>query len=342
METDRSLGGQVRGLEKFYPLLPVYVLYVLLFLFGQYTEGMWQAVALCAFYAALGQAFNVFLGMTGYVDFGYVAFMALGAYGMALTVANLYNVAWLGGGMILIGLIAAIVFSSVLSMAVGAIALRLRGAYFAIATIGVNEGFRFLLEGVKLWGGSEGIIISSKLRDAFGTDGASRLSTFWADIFVFLIAALAALITLLYMQSRIGYALTALKEDEDAAKVMGVNTTKFKIIAFITSASLGGLVGASAWTLKLTYVFPAEAFAIHYTVEAIVIVLLGGAGTLMGPVAGGIVYAALKYGLGVTFPGLQLLILAPIIIAIIVLMPEGFIGMLKSRARGTFLERFIV
>jgi len=332
----------VRGLEKYYPLLPVYVMYGLLFLFGHYTEGMWQAVALCAFYAALGQAFNVFLGMTGYVDFGYVAFMALGAYGMALTVANLYDVAWLGSGMILIGLIAAMVFSGLLSMVVGAIALRLRGAYFAIATIGVNEGFRFLLEGIKLWGGSEGIIISSKLRDAFGSDGASRLSTFWADTFVFLTAALAALITLLYMRSRIGYALTALREDEDAAKVMGVNTTKYKIIAFITSASLGGLIGASAWTLKLTYVFPAEAFAIHYTVEAIVIVILGGAGTLMGPVAGGILYAALKYGLGVTFPGLQLLILAPIIIVIIVVMPEGLIGVLKAKVRGTVLQKFIV
>jgi branched-chain amino acid transport system permease protein len=329
-------------LEKFYPLLPVYFLYVVLFLFGQYTKGMWQAVALAAFYAALGQAFNVFLGMTGYVDFGYVAFMAVGAYGMALTVSNLYTVTWLGGGMILVGLLAAAVFSGCLSVAVGAIALRLRGAYFAIATVGVNEGFRFLLEGIKLWGGSEGIVISSKLREAFGTDGASSLSTFWADVFVFLIAAFAAFLTLQYMRSRIGYALAALRADEDAAKVIGVNTTKYKIIAFITSSALGGLIGASAWTLKLTYVFPAEAFAIHYTVEAIVIVILGGAGTLMGPVAGGVLYAALKYGLGVTFPGLQLLILAPIIIAIIVVVPEGIIGVLKAKVRGTALEKFIV
>ena len=332
----------MKGLERFYPLVPVYVLYVLLFLFGHYTAGMWQPVALAAFYAALGQAFNVFLGMTGYVDFGYVAFMALGAYGMALTVANFYDVAWLGAGMIVIGLMAAIVFSGMLSMVVGAIALRLKGAYFAIATIGVNEGFRFLLEGIKLWGGSEGIIISSKLRDAFGSEGASQISTFWADVLVFFIAAFAAFLTLLYMQSRIGYALTALKEDEDAAKSMGIQTTKYKLMAFITSSALAGLIGASAWTLKMTYVFPADAFAIHYTVEAIVIVILGGAGTLMGPVVGGVFYAALKYGLGVTFPGLQLLILAPTIIAVIVLFPEGMIGVLKAKVQGTVLEKFIV
>ena len=329
-------------LEKFFPLIPVYLLYGALFLFGNYAKGMWQPVALCAFYAAVGQAFNVFLGMTGYVDFGYVAFMALGAYGMALTISDFYTIAWLSNWLIPLGLIAAALFSGALSIIVGAIALRLRGAYFAIATIGVNEGFRFLLEGIKLWGGSEGIVISSNLRETFGTEGASQLSTFWADVFVFLIAALAAFLTLLYMRSRVGYALAALRADEDAAKVIGVNTTKYKIIAFITSSALGGLVGATAWTLKLTYVFPAEAFAIHYTVEAIVIVILGGAGTLMGPVAGGILYAALKYGLGVTFPGLQLLILAPIIILIIVTVPEGVVGVLKAKVRNTALEKFIV
>jgi branched-chain amino acid transport system permease protein len=240
------------------------------------------------------------------------------------------------------GLVAAALFSATLSIAVGAIALRLRGAYFAIATVGVNEGFRFLLEGVKLWGGSEGIVISSNLRTAFGSEGASQLSTYWADVLVFLIAALAAMVTLEYMRNRVGYALAALRADEDAAKVIGINTTKYKIIAFITSSVLGGLVGATAWTLKLTYVFPADAFAIHYTVEAIVIVILGGAGTLLGPVAGGVLYAALKYGLGVTFPGLQLLILAPIIIAIIVTVPEGLIGVLKNKVRDTALEKFIV
>lgn len=332
----------MKSLSRYSALAPVYVLYALLYLVGLFVEGMWQPVALLGFYAALGQAFNVFLGMTGYVDFGYVAFMALGAYGMALTVSHLSHLAWLSGALIPVGLVLAGAFSGVLSIAVGLIALRLRGAYFAIATIGVNEGFRYLLEGVKLWGGSEGIIISKNLTAAFGTAGANRVSTFWADNLIFLVAMLAAFLTLQIMQSRMGYALAALREDEDAAKVMGVNTTKYKILAFIISASLGGLIGASAWSLKMTYVFPAEAFSIHYTVEAIVIVLLGGAGTLLGPVVGGLVYAALKYWLAVTFPGLQLLILAPIIIGVIVLFPEGLVGVLKRKTRGTALARYVV
>ena len=106
----------------------------------------------------------------------------------------------------------------------------------------VNEGFRYLITGAWIWGGSEGII-SRDLREVFGVAAAKRLAIFWADTLLFSIAALAAFITLRYMQGKIGYALTALREDEEVAKVMGVNTTKYKIIAFITLAAFAGLIG---------------------------------------------------------------------------------------------------
>jgi len=236
----------------------------------------------------------------------------------------------------------ALLMSTLLSMAVGAVALRLRGAYFAIATIGVNEGFRFLIEGARIWNGSEGLIFTAQLNQILGRETASSLMTFWADIMVLIIAALAAFVTLYYMKSKIGYALTALREDEDAAKVMGINVTKYKIIAFITSACFAGLVGATSWALKTPYVFPPEVFEIHYTIEAIIIVLLGGAGTLLGPVVGGLIYGISKYYLSIFMPGFQLLIFAPVIIIIIVLFPEGVVGMLKRRVKGSVLARFII
>lgn len=327
---------------KYYPLIPVYAAYVVMFLIGKNMTGMWELMAMLAFYCALGQAFNIFLGMTGYVDFGYVAFMGVGTYGMALAITRLVHFKGLGIGLIIIGLCLAMVMSTLLALAVGAVALRLRGAYFAIATIGVNEGFRYLIEGAKIWNGSEGIIFMAQMNEAFGREMASALSTFWADVLVLIIAALAAFVTLHYMRSKIGYALTALREDEDAAKVMGINVTKFKIIAFITSAIFAGLLGAAAWAIKTPYVFPPEVFEIHYTIEAIIIVLLGGAGTLLGPVVGGLIYGISKYYLAIILPGFQLLIFAPIIIIIIVLFPEGTVGMLKNRVRGTTLERYIV
>lgn len=327
---------------KYYPLIPVYAAYLVMFLIGSKMTGMWELIAMLAFYCALAQAFNIFLGMTGYVDFGYVAFLGVGTYGMALGITKLAHVEGLGTGIIIIGLALAVVMATLLALAVGAVALRLKGAYFAIATIGVNEGLRYLIEGARIWNGSEGIIFMAELNQVFGREAASALSTFWADVFVLIIAASAAFVTLCYMRSKIGYALTALREDEDAAKVMGINVTKYKIIAFITSAVFAGFLGASAWALKTPYVFPPEVFEIHYTVEAIIIVLLGGAGTLLGPVVGGLVYGISKYYLAIVLPGFQLIIFAPIIILIIVLFPEGIIGMLGNRVKGTLFERYIL
>jgi len=327
--------------HKYFPILPVLIAYGALLGYGLYFPGKWQLVSQLAFYCTLGQAFNLFMGMTGYVDFGYVAFMGVGTYGMAISIYHL-NEKGLGLGIILIGLCLAVAFSVMLSLAVGAVALRLRGAYFAIATIGVNEGFRFLIEGARIWNGSEGIIFTRHMKKAFGKPGAMAIGTFWADILMFGVAVLAATLTLVYMRNKVGYALTALREDEDAAKVMGINVTKYKIIAFITSAALAGLLGATAWALKLQYVYPTDVFEIHYTVEAIIIVLLGGAGTLLGPIVGGLIYGISKYYLSIVLPGFQLLIFAPLIVAIIVLFPEGTVGILKKRVANTPLQRFII
>jgi branched-chain amino acid transport system permease protein len=329
-------------LKKYSPLLPVLLAYGTLFLIGRNVSGLWQLVAMLLFYCALGQAFNIFLGMTGYVDFGYVAFLGVGTYGMALSITRLAHYESLGGWVVVIGFMLAVVMATLLSVAVGAVALRLRGAYFAIATIGVNEGFRFLIEGAKIWNGSEGMIFMAELNRLLGRETASMVATYWADVMVLAIAVLAAFVTLVYIRSKIGYALTALREDEDAAKVMGIHVTKFKIIAFITSASFAGLVGAASWALKTPYVFPPEVFEIHYTVEAIIIVMLGGAGTLLGPLAGGLIYGLFKYYLSIIMPGFQLLIFAPIILVIIVLFPEGVVGMLKNRTRSTAWHHYIV
>ena len=329
------------NIAKYYPLIPVYAVYLILFLVGFTVPGMWQVVALLAFYCALGQSWNIFMGMTGYVDFGYVTFIALGTYGMALGITAFYQTG-LGIGIIFIGLFLGLFLASLSALLEAGIALRLRGAYFAIACIGINEGLRYLIEGTRIWGGSEGMIFWRELTEALGREATIQLTTLWADIGVFIVAAIAAFMNVHYMRSKIGYALTAVREDEDAAKVMGINTTKYKTIAFLTSGLLGASVGAMAWGLKLTYVFPSDVFVIHYTVEVIVVVLLGGVGTLLGPVVGGLIYGLSKYWLAVIFPGFQLLIFAPIIIIIIVAFPEGIIGVVKEKIKGTPLEKYII
>ena len=166
-----------RDTGKYLPLIPVFAVYLVLFLMGKNMPGMWQLMAMLLFYCALGQAFNIFLGMTGYVDFGYVAFMGVGTYGMALSIVHLAQYEGLGAWVIVIGFLMAILFSTALSLCVGAVALRLRGAYFAIATIGVNEGFRFLIEGARIWNGSEGMIFMGELNQILGREAASALAT---------------------------------------------------------------------------------------------------------------------------------------------------------------------
>jgi branched-chain amino acid transport system permease protein len=315
---------------RYRPLYPVLGTYLILFLIGVLVPGMWQMVSLLAFYCALGQSWNIFMGMTGYVDFGYVTFIALGAYGMALGITYFHTVEGLGIGIVFIGLLLALILASLSALLEALIALRLRGAYFAIACIGINEGLRHFIEGAKLWGGSEGLIYFGGLVNAVGRDTSNSLTSFWADLAVFGIAALAAFINIYFMRSKIGYALTAVREDEDAAKVMGVDTTKYKTIAFMASGLLGAAVGAMG-----------DVFVVHYTIECIVVVLLGGAGTLMGPVVGGLIYGLSKYWLAVVMPGFQLLVFAPIIIIIIVAFPEGIVGLLKKKREGTAWGSYI-
>jgi len=328
----------VNDLRRYKPLLPVFAIYVILLIIGATTPGLWQPIMFIMFYIGIGVALNNFLGLTGYVDFGYVAFLAMGAYGMAVAL-NYFTE--LGVGAIALGFFLALLFSALLCIAVGGVALRLRGAYFAIATIGVNEGLRYLIEGARIWGGSEGIVLSGKLRKAFGPEFANYLSTFVADVSLIIVIFMASIITVYLINSKVGYALLALREDEDAAKVMGINVTKYKLIAFFTSAAIGSLIGASAWTLKLTYVFPEDVFFIHYTVEAIVIVMLGGAGTLLGPVIGGLIYGALKYYLSVILPGFQLLAFAPLLVIIVVAFPDGIVGYIRKKLRETSLFEYI-
>ena len=311
-----------------------------------------QFIAMILFYAILGQAFNIFMGMTGYVDFGYVAFLASGAYAFSLAAIALSNAGVTGWIFIPVGLLFAALIAAILASMVGAIALRLRGAYFAIATIGVNEGLRYLVEGANLFGGSIGLYIVKNLKALVGKEGYQLAATMLADMLMFLLAAIVVIITGIILSTRLGYALQAIREDEDAARALGINVTKYKVTAFIISGMMGGMLGALNWALKGGVVEPAHVFMIHYTVEAIVIVMLGGAGTLLGPVVGALTYIGLNYvsnvylapileGMGIKATGLHLIILAPILLAIIIVAPNGIVGLLRERIKNQRLKTII-
>jgi len=328
--------------EKHYPLILLVSVSASLLIARLTLTQLSQVIYLTLFYIALGEAFNVFTGLTLYVCFGYVAFVALGMYGFGTTFKYLitYSNATITYALLL-SFVIAVFYTLILALAIGFIGLRLRGAYFAIATVGLSIALKNFIEGTGIWGGSSGLILPGSIIGHYGHDTYVFLSTELADYMLFIVYVISIVATLIIIRSRLGYGLLALKEDEDVANTLGVNTVKYKIIAFIISAALAGMIGA-ANMLKQMVIYPPQAFDITYTIEAIVIVMLGGLGTVSGPIIGGLIYGVLKYVFTVSFPGLQLLVLAPVLIVISIFFPYGLVGWIKRRFRGSILDRIFV
>ncbi|MCU7788892.1 branched-chain amino acid ABC transporter permease [Pyrobaculum sp. 3827-6] len=309
------------------PYIPLGIYLALMgaaFVFPEYSK----LIASIAFFMALGQAVNIFVGLTGYVDFGYAAFLAMGAYGVGITVTY-----WPGLGVaaLPIGLALGVLLAAGLASVVGAIALRLRGAYFAIATIGVNEGVKHLIVGANIWGGGAGLILSANMFKAFGRDTALYIANVGSTILILVTALIAVVAMYVIQASRAGYALAAVRQDEDAAKVMGINPTKYKLLAFLTSASLSGLLGASYFSLGNMQVFPENVFFVEYILDGLAVMFLGGAGTVTGPIVGGLIYFGVRYLMGLVAPGTQALVTSLIVFLVVILLPKGVVGTLRER-----------
>jgi len=277
------------------------------------------------YFIAIAASLNLIMGFTGYVSFGHCVFLGIGAYIYALMV---YYVPWAnalqktgGLGIIAVALIAAVI-AALVAAAVGLAVLRLRGAFFAIATIGLDFAVLYIVMGTvpfinpEQFYGAQVILPSRCL--------VSKTSTFTA---MFITMALVLATNYLVRKSRFGMGLVAINEDEDAAEVMGVPTAKYKTLAFTLSAFFTALAGA-VFYLNGGGVSP-EAFDLAHTVDMIVMIVIGGLGTVSGPIVGGIVYYWLYDTLLVHYPGVNLIILGIIVGLIILFAPEGVVGILR-------------
>ena len=223
-----------------------------------------------AMFVALAAAWNLIGGLTGYAAFGNVAFFGLGAYTVAFLTDKLHlNFAF---ALPLAPLVAA-GFAGLIGLPL----LRLRGHYFAIATLGTGIAVGEVIKNLPWFGGAAGLFPPIyRHADA---------------LFFYLMAAaagLAVLATWLVMRSRLGYGLIAIRENEEAAAVLGVNTTAYKVAAFALSAALTGVAGGifAQWN---SFIDQEAVFPIQYSVQMILMAIIGGAGTVFGPVAGAIV-----------------------------------------------------
>jgi branched-chain amino acid transport system permease protein len=226
--------------------------------FGLQTQlytGQERTVTTVLMYVALASAWNLIGGYTGYASFGHVGFFGLGGYATAVLMVHGHVSFWLA-------LPAAALLSGGFAAAVGAPLLRLRGHYFAVATLGVAEGLReVVINTPGLTGGGAGVTIPTAGAGAptrwLGNDG-------FYVLFLLLAAGVVA-VALVISRARAGYGLRAVNQDEDAAAAMGVNTTIAKTLAFAGSAALTGAVGA-AYAFQQVTIFPERLFDVDITV----------------------------------------------------------------------------
>lgn len=270
---------------------------------------------------ALASSLNIILGYTGYVSFGHIVFFGLGGY-VGLYLMSIGASLWLA---IAAGGLAA----GLLAFLLGKAILRLRGAYFALATIGVNEAMRAFINNFKLFGGPIGISLNFQVYQDYG--GATQ--ALWLVYYLLVALTLGGILLSFFVKSsKFGLGLMAIREDEDAAEVMGVITPNAKTWAYVLSAILPGMVGVLFY-FKNGNIEPGDAFRLHFSIELLVMVMLGGFGTVLGPVLGAAGYQRLRGFLLTTplFKDIQLSVAGLLLLIIILFIPAGAVGWLRHR-----------
>ena len=284
-------------------------------------SGFWiRTITYLFLLIVLAQGWNFIGGYTGYAAFGNVAFFGLGGYGTALLMTKS---SWpFFPAMFVGGLIAALY-----AVLIGLPVLRLRGHYFAIATLGVAEATR---EVVAFWtpvtGGPAGITLPF-----FRPVSASGPFFYYLALGLVL---LSWLITVSLVRSKLGYGLIAIREDEDAAKMLGINTTWAKVAAFALSAFVTGLAGGHSayWN---TFILPEEVFNIQYSLAGILSTVLGGPGTALGPILGAAIYDLVSTYLtfGLNLGQFHVTILGVFIVLVIIFAPRGVTDFFRGGRR---------
>jgi branched-chain amino acid transport system permease protein len=269
-------------------------------------------VFLLLMWVTLASSWNLLSGYTGYVSFGHAGFFGVGAYTAAVLITTHRWEWWLGclaGGLACV----------VLALILGWPALRLRGPYFAIALLGLSEVGRIV---ATVWEpvtrGGLGISLPPT---------GDLLADYYAML---LLAVLATALVYVIATSKTGLRLLAIREDETAAEVVGVPTTRYKLLAFTFSALFPGLAGGLyAW--HTSYIDPATVFSVTISVRTIASAMFGGVGTVFGPVLGAVLLNLMAEVLWVRFPYLHPVLFGGLIMLIVLAMPGGVMAMLQKR-----------
>ena len=257
-------------------------------------------------YGALALGWNILGGFAGQISFGHAAFVGIGAYGTALLAGRGIPL-WLAipaGGLL----------AAAFSLAIGPPTFRLRGPYFAIATIGIGEATRLIaLNWTALTGGASGLTLAFAPGIVPQYYGALALCTG------------AVLLSWWIVTSRFGMALAAIRADPEAAATLGVQTTIAKTQALLLSAFVCGL-GGGVYAIHYLFISPDSVFGFSLSISLIIMPIVGGIGTVAGPVLGSVIYTFIREQLEANFQNLDLLAFGLLLMAIVLFEPLGLIG----------------
>jgi branched-chain amino acid transport system permease protein len=267
----------------------------------------------------LASDWNLTGGFTGYIDFGHAVFFGIGAYGTGIMM-NKLGVPF--GAALLVGAVAAVIFA----LLIGLPTLRLKGPYFSIAMLGVFVAMREIVRVSRpLTGGGQGLTLPPYL---------NRPLFYYATL---LLAIFVVSLIWWIRRSEFGATLIAIREDEVGAEMRGINTTLHKITAFWIAAFFSGIVGGM-WAYQNTFIDPDVVFFPSRTVELVMMVMLGGLGTVAGPVVGATVIYWMRDIVWANFEQYHLIVEGLLLILIVLYMPGGIVGTLWDRGGTSLLK----
>jgi branched-chain amino acid transport system permease protein len=281
-----------------------------------------ESLLLATVYITLASNLNLMLGYAGYINFGSIVFFGLGGY---FTVYLINNQSW----PLAAAELAAGVAVSALALIFGLGILRLRGAYFALATIGINEGVQAFVANFQPWGGSAGLYLSTTIFAPLG----GPMRALWVVYFLLVIVmGLSLYLSYIVKISKFGLGLMAIGQNEDAAVVLGVPAPLYKAAAYSLSAFLPALAGG-LYFFKSAFIQPSDAFDLGLSTEAMVIVMLGGRGTTTGAAIGAYLYEELRGWLLTSqfFSNFQLVVSGVLLLIIVLFVPGGLMGFIYGR-----------
>ena len=277
------------------------------------------------FYAFIGQSWNISGGFAGQLSFGHVAFFGVGAYASTIMQLRFGWSPWLGlpasalAGALVGGVIA------VLSFRAG-----LKGSYFALITLAFAEVLRIVTNSVSFTGGGLGLLIPMKA-SATNFQFAERSGFYFV---ILMLAAGSVALAEWLRRSRFGAQLAAIRENEDSAKALGINVFREKVKVMLLSGAISGM-GGCFFAQYFLYIDPLVVFGVDKSVEMLLVSMIGGAGTVYGPLVGALLLASISDITRVLtqIQGLSLVLYGSLLVVIIAYLPNGLIDLFKRRRK---------